>query len=53
MHRELAFNFYVVLGLEPKAFTLSHFTSPFFFMGFFKIESHNLFALSGFELQSS
>jgi hypothetical protein len=37
----------VVLGLELRAYTLSH--STFFVMGFFKIGSHELFAWAGFE----
>jgi hypothetical protein len=41
------FFFFSVLGLELKAFTLSHSTSPIFVMGFFKIGSHELFALAG------
>jgi hypothetical protein len=32
-----------VLGLELRAYTLSHSTSPFFVMGFFEIGSHELF----------
>jgi hypothetical protein len=32
----------VVLGFELRAYTLSHSTSPFFVMGFFEIESHDL-----------
>jgi hypothetical protein len=40
----------VVLGLELKAYPLSHSTSPFYFvMGFFKIGSCELFARAGFE----
>jgi hypothetical protein len=39
----------VVLGFELKAFTLSHSTSPIFVKGFFKIGSHKVFALAGFE----
>jgi hypothetical protein len=30
-------SFFVVPGLELRAFTLSHSTSPFFVMGFFEI----------------
>jgi hypothetical protein len=37
-------NFFVVGGLEIRAYTLSHSTSPFFVMGFFKIGSHKLLA---------
>jgi hypothetical protein len=44
------FFFLAVLGLELGADTLSHFTSPFFMMGFFEIGSHELFAWAGFEL---
>jgi hypothetical protein len=33
----------VVLGLEFRAYTLSHFTSPFFVMGVFKLGSPKLF----------
>jgi hypothetical protein len=40
-----AFLFFVVLGLELRAYTLSHFTSLFFVMGFFfKTGSCDLFA---------
>jgi hypothetical protein len=49
------FFFFVVLGLELRAYTLSHSTSPFFFvcvLGIFEIGSCELFALAGFELQS-
>jgi hypothetical protein len=38
----------VVLEFELTAYTLSHFISPFFVMSFFKIGSHELFALAGF-----
>jgi hypothetical protein len=34
----------MVLGFELRAYTLSHSTSPFFFIISFKIESHELFA---------
>jgi hypothetical protein len=40
----------VVLGLELGAYTLNHFTNPFFVMGFIEIGSGKLFALDGFEL---
>jgi hypothetical protein len=46
----------VVLGFElgltlaRQPLYLSHSTSPFFVMGFFEIESHNLFDQVGFEL---
>jgi hypothetical protein len=44
----------VVLGLEFRAYTLSHSTSPSFFMkGFFKMGSLKLFAWAGFEPRSS
>jgi hypothetical protein len=42
-----------VLGLELRAFTLSHSTAQFFVIGFFEIGSHKLFALAGSELWSS
>jgi hypothetical protein len=45
-----SFTFSVVLGLELKAYTSSHSTSPFFVMGFFKIGSHELFAQAGFKV---
>jgi hypothetical protein len=32
--------FFAVLGLELRAYTLSHSTSLFFVMGFFEIGSH-------------
>jgi hypothetical protein len=35
---------FAVLRFELRASTLSHSTSPFFVMGFFKIGSHKLFA---------
>jgi hypothetical protein len=41
--------FFALLGLELRAYTLSHSTSPFFVMGFFQIESHELFAQAAFE----
>jgi hypothetical protein len=41
--------FFAVLGLELRAYTLSHSTSPIFVMGFFEIGSHELFAQAGFE----
>jgi hypothetical protein len=44
--------FFAVLGLELRAYTLSHSTSPFFEMGFFEIRSCELFAQAGFKLQS-
>jgi hypothetical protein len=33
-HFFLSFSFFAVLGLELRAFTLSHSTSPIFVMGF-------------------
>jgi hypothetical protein len=48
--KEYIFLFFAVLGLELRAFTLSDSTSPIFCEGFFKIESHKLFAWAGFEL---
>jgi hypothetical protein len=45
--------FFAVLGLELRAYTFSHYTSPFFVMGVFEIVSHELFAQGGFEPQSS
>jgi hypothetical protein len=50
---DLFFFFFSVLGLELRAYTLSHSTSPFFTMNFFEILSRQLFAWAGFELQSS
>jgi hypothetical protein len=48
------FFFFVVLGLELGAFTLSHSTTqPYFGGGFFEIGAHKLFAWAGFEQQSS
>jgi hypothetical protein len=35
----LVFFFFAVLGLELRAYTFSHCTSPFFMMGFFEIGS--------------
>jgi hypothetical protein len=46
------FFFFAVLGLELRAYTLSHYTS-LFVMGVFKIGSHEIFARGIFELQSS
>jgi hypothetical protein len=37
---DLLFCFLVVLGLELRAYTLCHSTSPFFGMFYFEIESH-------------
>jgi hypothetical protein len=44
---------FVVLGLKLGPYTLSHYTSYFFMMGFFEIESSKLFARAGFKPQSS
>jgi hypothetical protein len=44
--------FFSVLGLELRAFTLSHSTSPFV-LGIFKIGSLELFASADFEPQAS
>jgi hypothetical protein len=44
------FFFFVVLGLELRAFTLRHSTSPIFVKDFIEIESHELFAWAGIEL---
>jgi hypothetical protein len=38
------FLFFGGTRFEVRAYTLSHSTSPFFVMGFFKIGSHKLFA---------
>jgi hypothetical protein len=46
-------NFFAVLRLELMAYNLSHSTSPFLVMNVFKIESHKLFAWTGFEPRSS
>jgi hypothetical protein len=39
--------------LEVRAYTLTHSSSSFLWWIFFKIESPELFAWAGFELQSS
>jgi hypothetical protein len=39
----------MLLGLELKAFILSHSTIPIFCEGFFKIGSHELFAQTSFK----
>jgi hypothetical protein len=53
----LFFFFFVVLGFELRAYTLSHYTStriPFLcVMGFFEIVTLELFAQAGFPPQSS
>jgi hypothetical protein len=38
-----------MLGLEFRAYTLNHSTSPFFVMGVFEIGSLELFDQAGFE----
>jgi hypothetical protein len=43
----------LVLGLELRAYTLSHSTSPFLWWVFFKIRFHELFAWTGFKPWSS
>jgi hypothetical protein len=43
----------VVLGLELRAFTLSHSTCPIFCEGFFDTGSQELLAWAGFEPRSS
>jgi hypothetical protein len=45
--------FFALLGLELRAFTLSHSTSPILVKSFFKIRSLKLFAQAGFKPQSS
>jgi hypothetical protein len=47
------FCFFVVLGLEFRAYTLSHTTSPFLLLGFCEIGSCKLFAQAGFQPWSS
>jgi hypothetical protein len=49
----LSFFYFFLLGLEHRAYTLSHSTSPFFVCFFFKIRSLKLFAWAGFESRSS
>jgi hypothetical protein len=44
------FFFFSVLGFELRAYTLSHFTSPIFVKGFFKIGSLELLTQAGFKL---
>jgi hypothetical protein len=39
--------FFALLGFELRAYALSHSTSPFFVIVFFKIGFHNLFACLG------
>jgi hypothetical protein len=43
---------FAVLGLELRAFTLSH-SPALFVIGIFKIGSHELFAKAGFKPRSS
>jgi hypothetical protein len=45
--------FFAVLGLELRAYTLSHSTTLFFCDRFFEIGSCELFARAGFEPRSS
>jgi hypothetical protein len=47
------FIFFSVLGFELRVYTLSHSTSHFFVVHFFKIGSFELFAQAGFEPLSS
>jgi hypothetical protein len=47
------FFFLQLLRFEPRAYTLSHSTSPFMWWIFFKIGSHDLFAQVIFKPQSS
>jgi hypothetical protein len=42
------FGFFLVLGLELRAYTLSHSTSPIFMKGFFEIGSLKLLARLAF-----
>jgi hypothetical protein len=46
---KVPFFFSSVLGLELRAYTLRHSTSPFSVMGIFKIGFQELFAGAGFE----
>jgi hypothetical protein len=47
--KKVSFSFlFAVLGLELRAFTLSHSTNPIFCDGFFEIGSLELFAWAGF-----
>jgi hypothetical protein len=51
--RSLSRNFFFpVLGLELRAYTLSHSTIPFFVMGVFEIGSPKLFSRAGFKPRS-
>jgi hypothetical protein len=45
--------FFALLGLEIRAFNLSHSSSPIFVIGLFEIGSHKLVAQASFERQSS
>jgi hypothetical protein len=47
------FFFFLVLGLELRAYTLSQSTALFFVMGFFEIGSPELFAQADFESRYS
>jgi hypothetical protein len=49
----VSFFFFLALGFELRAYTLSHSTNPFLCDEFFEIWSHELFAQDGFEQQSS
>jgi hypothetical protein len=53
LQTQLFILFFAVLGLEIRAYTLSHCTTPFFVMGFLMIGSHKLFAQAGFGPRSS
>jgi hypothetical protein len=53
LYASFIYLFFVVLGLELRAYTLSHSTSSFLGRVFFEIGSHKLFAWVGFEPQSS
>jgi hypothetical protein len=46
-------SFFAVLGLELRAFTLTHSTSPIFVKGFSRQDLTELFAQAGFKPQSS
>jgi hypothetical protein len=46
----IIFFLFAVLGFEHRAYTLSQSTRPVFVIGFFKIESCDLFAWAGLEL---
>jgi hypothetical protein len=46
------FLFFAIMELELRAFTLSHSASPIFGMSIFEIGSRELFAQTGFKLQT-